>query len=148
MLQLHPRVHLVAGLADDAPQAAEKLIKAVEGQLDRAVELAHDLLGRRRRGGRLHLEHVGPQRLSKFVRHRATAKEHRQIALVLEAAHKGEGGVRVGAKPLLLRAAQDCRGDHAVDARSLHPADEAPVVRCAFVLGQREGLWRRFRGGT
>ena len=82
VLCLHTVAHLRAGLANDAPEATKKLVETEEGQLNGAIELAHDICARfLARIIALQLLHLKPQEIGHGVRHWPRAEEWGQFAL-------------------------------------------------------------------
>ena len=98
VLCLHTVAHLWAGLANDAPEATKKLVETKEGQLNGAIELAHDICARfiacstAHRCSRqcslqlqlqlqLQLLHLKPHEIGHGVRHGPRAEERGQFAL-------------------------------------------------------------------
>ena len=94
MLCLHTVAHLRAGLANDAPEATKKLVESKEGQLNGAIELAHDICARfLARIIALQLLHLKPHEIGHSVCHGPRAEERGQFALVRKPTEEATNGL-------------------------------------------------------
>ena len=110
VLCLHTVAHLRAGLANDAPEATKKLVESKEGQLNGAIELAHDICARfiariiARHCSRqcclqlqlqlqLQLLHLKPHEIGHSVCHGPRAEERGQFALVRKPTEEATDGL-------------------------------------------------------